>query len=365
MRILYVLEHYAPYVGGAEKLFQQLAESMAGKGHEVTVITTCFDPTLPERETLNGVRVRRLDCRNRFWFTFLALPPVWKAAQAADLIHATTYTAALPAWLAAKGKGMPSVLTFHEYWGKLWFKLPFLPWWERVAFWGYEQLVFRLPFGKIVAVSDFTKRELLRGGKSASVVHRIYNGLDYDLYSKRLRPPDKFTCTYFGRLGVSKGLDLLIPAMAMHLQAFPDTEFRLILPRTPAKMYGRVMKELERTGIRQQITLLHHLPKKELGEVVRGSSCVVIPSYSEGFCFAAAEAMAWGVPIISSGQGALKEVVSDPHLTLGELSAAALAEALAKAYRGEWETTPYQQFHLTEAVEGYIHLYEALGGEDY
>jgi len=46
----------------------------------------------------------------------------------------------------------------------------------------------------------------------------------------------------------------------------------------------------------------------------------VIPSYSEGFCFAALEACALNIPVISSDMGALKETVSNKHLKLKHLS---------------------------------------------
>jgi D-inositol-3-phosphate glycosyltransferase len=40
MRILFVLEYYAPHVGGAETLFQNLCEGLTARGHVVDVITS-------------------------------------------------------------------------------------------------------------------------------------------------------------------------------------------------------------------------------------------------------------------------------------------------------------------------------------
>ena len=60
-----------------------------------------------------------------------------------------------------------------------------------------------------------------------------------------------------------------------------------------------------------------------------------MPSYSEGFCFTAAEAVAMKIPLIHSGKGALKEVVAGKQLTMEEFSAQGLAQAMKKAMKGE------------------------------
>jgi len=40
MKILFILENFHPYVGGAETLFKSLADELAKKGHDVTVLTS-------------------------------------------------------------------------------------------------------------------------------------------------------------------------------------------------------------------------------------------------------------------------------------------------------------------------------------
>ena len=166
MRILFILEHYYPYTGGAETLFKYVAENLAEKGHNVTVITTRFKKDLKKTETLNKVKIKRLHFYNRYIFTFFSLPFLLKEAKKADIIHTTTYNAALPAFLAAKITKTPIYITFHEIWGNLWFKLPFIP--KLLAFGNYcfEQLIIKLPFNKYISVSDFTQNKLIENGIS-------------------------------------------------------------------------------------------------------------------------------------------------------------------------------------------------------
>ena len=70
MRIVQVAPTYAPCIGGAERLLQEVSERLVARGHEVTVLT--FDAAtqrdlaatgagLPPREQRNGVTILRVD----------------------------------------------------------------------------------------------------------------------------------------------------------------------------------------------------------------------------------------------------------------------------------------------------------------
>lgn len=361
MNILFVLEHYHPYLGGAETLFCTLAEALAARNHDVTVLTTRFRPDLPPRETVAGVVVHRINCHNRFLFTVMALPLAWRLANRADLVHTTTYTAAFPACVAARLRGKRAVITFHEYWGNLWFRLPFLTRAQALAYRAFEWFVLSLPFDQYVAVSDFTARSLVQGGVKKARVTRIYNGLNYERLAGNLhQPPARFTYTYFGRLGISKGLDLLLPAAAAFRREAPDSELVLIIPRRPAAMLNRINQLIDANNLRDYVLIRHELTDEELYTQVSLSSCVVIPSYSEGFCFVAAEAVALGVPIVSSGRGALPETVSGRYVKMEEMTVPGLAKALAKAAAKKYDFTPTKRFPLTDAVKEHIRLYRLL-----
>ena len=158
MKVLFVLEYFYPYIGGSEKLFYQLTKSLVRLGHDVTVITTRFDKTLAKREDINGVRVVRLNLKNRFMFTFFSLPAIISEAKKADVIHTTTYNAALPAYIVARLTGKKVVVTFHEVWGNLWFRLPYLNELQRRIYFGYEQLMLRLNFDQIFCGIRFYRR---------------------------------------------------------------------------------------------------------------------------------------------------------------------------------------------------------------
>jgi len=59
MRILIATDFYPPFLGGTELYFQNLAQELAARGHQVTVVTV-WHAGLPQHETRAGVHIIRL-----------------------------------------------------------------------------------------------------------------------------------------------------------------------------------------------------------------------------------------------------------------------------------------------------------------
>ena len=60
MKILTVLTYYRPHTSGLTIYAERLAKAFAKRGHQVTVMTTQYDPSLPRQETLDGVKIVRV-----------------------------------------------------------------------------------------------------------------------------------------------------------------------------------------------------------------------------------------------------------------------------------------------------------------
>lgn len=356
MKILVALESYSPNIGGVETLFKSICEGLVEQGHSVCVVTAA-GPGQPSVEQVNGVTIRRLGPYNRYVYTLLAVFPLIRLAVHSDVVLTTSYNAALPAWIAATLNQKRVFVVFHEVWGRLWFRLPFFGRLQKTGHYLFEQLLLRLPFDRFIAVSNAMRERLIQNGVPAARVTLIYNGIDYEaLDGHQHTPAGPFTCVYFGRLGISKGLDLLIPAMARLAESCPDCRLTLITPSTPKILFRRLQTLIQQHRIEARVTVLDHLPKEELFAVLTTAHCVVIPSYSEGFCFAAVEACGLGIPVVSSGQGALMEVVSGRCLTLTEMTPEALYQEMEHARRGEWDWKPVVRFPLDATVAAYHEL---------
>jgi len=366
MKILFVLENFYPNIGGVETLFKSLTEQLVREGHEVMVITTRLNDDMPAEEIMNGVKIRRYPFFNRYTFTLFAVFPIMRHIRKYDLVHTTSYNAGFPAYLTAKIFRKKIIITFHEVWGKLWFDLPYM---GRIARWGhylFEQMLTRFRFDKFVAVSHSTADSMRENGIAEHRIATIYNGLDYERVerlrtaaevSKEERP---FTYTYYGRLGISKGLDVLLDAAVLITEKHPDSRLKIIIPKTPKSLLENIVFFIQKHHLEDYIQLKHHLSSADLVSELKNSNCVVVPSYSEGFCYVAVESIALGIPIISSDKKALKEVISGSFIRMKEFSADGLLDAMTEAIAGNWKNTPIKRFELMNTVNQYIDLYHKV-----
>ena len=365
MKILFVLENYYPNIGGVEKLFKTLLEELAANGHQITLITTRLTKDSPRKEQIGNLTIHRYAFINRYFFTFFSFFHLLFHIHKCDLVHTTSYNAGLPAFFAAKLARKKIVITFHEVWGDLWFQLPFMGGFARKLHYSFEQFLVKLPFDRFIAVSQSTADALEKAGVKKERIVLNYNGMDYSGYEAYKDHPQRkkgtpFIYTYCGRLGISKGMDLILAAAVEFRQKHPDSQLQMIIPTTPAPLFQTILKEIEKYDLTEYIQLRHHLSKADLIEAFKNSDCMLIPSYSEGFCFLAAECAALNVPFISADRTALKEVQSSTFIRMKEHSVKGLVEALEKAKIGEWEITPLKRYELEDTVKRYIQLYEEM-----
>jgi len=365
MQILFVLENYYPNVGGVETLFKGLIEQLAAKGCKIKLITTQLNTALPKVEYLGNITIYRYRYFNRYLFTILAIFAVIKHTKNCNVVHTTSYNAAIPAFFGSLIRRKKTIITFHEVWGKLWFDLPYMNNFSKWLHYIFEQAIIKLPFAKFIAVSNFTKNKLIEAGVDANKVTKIYNGLEYTNFldenkNNINKNNETFTMCYYGRLGISKGLDLILEAAKTLKTKLPQSKLLIVIPKTPKPFFEKILETIKQNSLEQFVELRHNLQKNELYKILKAVDCALIPSYSEGFCFAAAECVALGVPIISSHKGALKEVVSGNYIEMETLSTKGLLDAIEKAYNGNWQYKPVKKFHLTDSHQQYIALYEQL-----
>ncbi len=348
MRILFVVEHYYPFIGGAETLFKNLAEGLVKKGHRVTVVTSMLKDTTRE-EKINGVQVYRINVPQfgrRYWFTFLADLDVFWFAKDVDIIQTTTYNGAWPAWIVSKFLKKPCVLTVHEVLSDTWDLImnPVMASVHKLA----ERTILKLGFDKYVAVSDSTKRDIQKY-ISYDRVQRIYNGIDYEHFRpyELSHKRDSFTYAYFGRYGVTKGVDHLVEAS--HL--VHDK-----IPKSKCFIFSKGYPQRKDNIVESFMPLLY----EDLPKAMAAMDCIVIPSLSEGFGYTAAEACAVGVPVVASCVGSLPEVVSGKYVFCLPRDPQSIADAVIKVYKGEYNTSPLRKFTWEDCVNQYEILYQGL-----
>ena len=117
MKILTVLTYYRPHTSGLTIYAERLARAFVKRGHEVTVMTTQYDRSLPREEMMDGVRVIRVPVAFRLskgviapTFGLVATKLVWQH----DVVQMHLPQFDAPG-VALRGRlfRKPAVLTYH------------------------------------------------------------------------------------------------------------------------------------------------------------------------------------------------------------------------------------------------------------
>jgi glycosyltransferase involved in cell wall biosynthesis len=369
MKILFVLENYLPHIGGVEIVFKNLCEGLAAKGHRVTVVTHRM-PGTKARERMAGVEVIRIRCMDsRYLFTFAAVPEVIRCAKNSDIIHTTTYNGAFPAWIGAIVRRKPKIITVHETWLGRWrefsnFSAP-VTWAHELLEW----LVYHIPrFDRYVCVSESTKNMLSEALPSRSErIVRIHNGFDappkasqqeVQKLRESLGVKGKFAIFAYGRPGTSKGFEYLVQAYPLIKKRIPDAKLLLMLSKDT--QYRHKVEEFKRSS--PDIVFLDPQPYAKLAAYRALADCIVVPSITEGFGYAAIEAASSGTPVVTTDTTSIPEVIYGKHILVKPKSAKAIADGVVKVKRGEYKTAPAKRFPWSETVWEYEKLYEKLEG---
>ena len=106
-------------------------------------------------------------------------------------------------------------------------------------------------------------------------------------------------------------------------------------------------------ALANHVILKSDLKLIELRDALSSADCVVVPSLSEGFGFAIAEAGAMGKPVIASDVGSVPEVVSGKNILVPSRDSKALADAIARGYNGDWNSAPLKQFRWDTTLDKY------------
>ncbi|MBO6554976.1 MAG: glycosyltransferase family 4 protein [Pseudomonadales bacterium] len=155
----------------------------------------------------------------------------------------------------------------------------------------------------------------------------VHNGIDTEVFRPIpdiLREPYTIMATASADAPL-KGLDYLIHAIAQLRNEIPDLKLNVL---GKLKEDGDTAKLIKRLNIGDRITFHSGLTSEEVAELYARATCAVVPSIYEGFGLPAGEAMACGVPIISTDGGALPEVVGDAGITVPTRDAGAIASSI-------------------------------------
>ena len=176
----------------------------------------------------------------------------------------------------------------------------------------------------IFTVSEFSRLEIARHySVSLSKINVTYNGIDHNRFfpisntrklqqvARQYRISDQFIL-YVGQWADHKNLPRLLEAFKMINDTLEHrNKYQLVLVGKPRHYYEKINNYVKELGLQGRVVFPGFVEDEDLPILYNAARLFVFPSLLEGFGIPPLEAMACGVPVISSNASSLPEVLGD------------------------------------------------------
>ena len=295
---------YPYFRGGKEVRYHELAQRLARRA-EVHVFTMKWwdGPRIRREDSLTFRATSRLypmysgERRSYREAIFFALSCLRLLRFRYDVIETDQFptfhifTLRLITWL----KRQPLTVTWHEVWDRAYWR-EYLGWAGYVA-WFVQSLAIRLPDHLIAASTETAERLREELGERASI-SVVPNGIDLEGIQNSHPDDMRVDLVTVGRLLPHKNVDVLLDTVALlHATGLPVT-CRIIGDGPQRAFLHKHAKDL---GIDHAIDFRHDAwERKEVYSLLKASRAAVFASAREGFGIAVLEAIACGIPVVTT-----------------------------------------------------------------
>ncbi len=136
---------------------------------------------------------------------------------------------------------------------------------------------------------------------------------------------------YLGTIEPRKNLKNLISAYAKFLKENNNSP-KLVLAGAKGWLYDDIFNEVKNLNLENQVIFTKYVPSEDINALMCGAVAFVFPSIYEGFGMPPLEAMACGVPVLTSGEASLPEVTGDNAVIIDAYSIDSIAEGLGRIF---------------------------------
>lgn len=194
---------------------------------------------------------------------------------------------------------------------------------------------------KIIALSSNTKKDIMELYNIPSdKIEVIYNGinnnykiikdlLELNRVREKLNLPEKYIL-FVGHLEPRKNIIRLIKAYNILREKFKIKE-KLVIVGKENWFYQPIYDTVRRNKLENEVVFLNYVLKENMPYVYNCALLFVFPSLYEGFGLPPLEAMACGIPVVSSSNPPMSEVVDKSALLMNPYDINDMAE---KIYQG-------------------------------
>jgi glycosyltransferase involved in cell wall biosynthesis len=174
---------------------------------------------------------------------------------------------------------------------------------------------------RIIAVSEFTKRELLQYYKVPEErIRVIHNGVDVNKFKpagdKRKAKqelgfnPNDIAIVSVGRLYARKGLFTLIESIPAVVNRFKNAKF-IISGKGQSDEVRKLIAHAEKIGVKDNIIFTGYYPDKKLPRLYQAADVFAFSTFYEHHPFAVLEALSTGLPVVTTRVGGIPETIEN------------------------------------------------------
>lgn len=359
--------------GGAEVLLAHLLPRLAARSLQVDLVTLADTNPLAGTLTEHGIRIDTLKHKggrlyrlDRWVPTTIALKK-YIQIERPKIVHSHLYMSDILARLVSS-PGTMMVSTLHSV----------DPWWEQVGRLRWKAKTYldgclaRLRGAHLIAVSRDVATAACRAfGVDGDRIRVIYNGIDLKRFSidpSRSFPRDPFDpcLIQIGRIDEPKRCSVALEAFPRVLETFPKARLLFV---GDGPLRASLENRARRLGIGRQVEFLGI--RSDIPSLLQRADLFWMPSRFEGLPIACLEAMACGLPTVTTNVVGLREVAVEgvTGLVVPLDSAEALAQAslrilkdadLARRMGIAGRQRAEERFSIEKTADEYVRAYEDI-----
>jgi UDP-glucose:(heptosyl)LPS alpha-1,3-glucosyltransferase len=311
VKIALIRYRYTPF-GGAERYMQRLIEGLRGAGHEIHIFAAEWKADIETGITFHRVPVVRLTG----WLkdlTFSRNSRKLIEKEHPDIIFSLERTLRQDIYRAGDGCHRQWLILKNRGQGFLHKAATWLNPLQQAYVW-LERRMFTDPqLAAIIANSGTGKQDIIRlYGVDPAKIHVVYNGIDPVSHDVRHRELQRQTLTAEFALGdelrllyVGSGFRRKGVPAAIAAAARLDTPFRLFIVGKGNQ--GAYRRLAQRLGIADRVTFTG--PRNDVELFYQGCDLFIFPTLYDPFSNATLEAMAHGLPVITTRYNGVSELI--------------------------------------------------------
>lgn len=333
-KVCFISPEYLPLSGGTGAYVYYLSNELMKNGYETCIVTgysEARDVQIRSRHSVYFLKIPKTPIVKSFMFAGSSQRKLKSVRETAGVDVTHVNLPLVPNFAVPAGFGRALVSTVHSTWkgeadaigGEPYSRLnsneKFMVsfnWFLRIF---EEKMMARSR--KLIAVSDFTRRELVNYYKiKEDKIRVIHNGVDIHKFQpatdkRKVKAelgfnPDDIAILSVGRLYARKGLFTLIESMPAVVKRFRNAKF-IISGKGQSNEMKKLVAHAEMLGVNDNIIFTGYYPDRKLPKLYQAADVFAFSTFYEHHPFAVLEALSTGLPVVTNRVGGIPETITD------------------------------------------------------